>query len=404
MNFLQVLLFSLKAKITPLWTKFKMWTNLSFIKAKVTTGIRNFFTKTLSLKPRHKKDYYGVGRWLVSKKLCFAIVMVAGVASLYYLIFVNPIIALSSGEDGIRTYSYNSIPLRFAEGTVRIKAKSGYVAFMGEVNDGACNGQGTLFDKDGNHVYVGNFTQSKFNGQGKTFFKNGQVQYEGTFLDNIFEGEGILYRNNGSREYEGSFSVGMKEGEGTLYDAADNPVYNGIFSRDQLVYQSLLGKKTTEVASMYTGNRDIYSDGKTFAVYMKDIDAIYTGKADPDKVDDSVVVEGVYVLSDTFNLDGQDLKTITDLCEAFGTAYYEGNSKAILAEAVAVNCLSEKKDTALGRASMTKSQVFSDYYEVEKFDNDYTVYLYSFAKEGILYTFFCSAKNGNFEMYLLESE
>ena len=68
-NLFRVLLASIKAKVTPFVTKVKMWTSWNFIRTRVITKIRDFLTSLLDVKPRHKKDYYSVFGWLVSRRL-----------------------------------------------------------------------------------------------------------------------------------------------------------------------------------------------------------------------------------------------------------------------------------------------------------------------------------------------
>lgn len=404
MNFLKVLLNSLKAKILPIWTKIKLWTNLSFLKTKFVTAIRVFFTKTLSIKPRDKKDYYGLGKWLISKKLCFAIVMIIGVLSLFYLLYVNPYTSIRESDGGIKSYYYDSIPLRFAKGHVNIKAKSGYIAYTGDVAKGEVTGEGTLFAKDGSTVYIGTFDDNKFNGAGRLFYQNGQLRYLGQFTDNFFEGTGSLYRENGSKEYTGGFAKGMKEGEGELFDSANNKIYSGSFTKDHLIYAELLGKSTSEIASMYTGSRNVYRGSDDFVVQMNDINALYSGKSNAERLDDRMMVEGIYVLDNTIGIGDKVCKTIGDLNSVFGSPYYEGNSEVLLAEAIAINCLNESDNSLFGYVDMERESIYADVTDIISYDPDYTVYLYTYRYDGLMYTFFCKEKFGDFAMYMIEKE
>ena len=403
MNFLQVLFNSLKAKIVPLWTKFKLYTNPSFVKARLVTALRQFFTQTLSIKPRHKKDYYTIFRWQVSKKLCFAVIMVIGVLSLYYLLFMNPITSLRETSDGIKTYNYNSVLLRFAKGQVNIKAKSGYIAYTGEVTKGKAEGRGGLKDKEGNLVYQGTFATNKYNGYGKYYFKNQQVNYDGNFVDNVYDGKGTLYRENGSLEYIGNFSQGYKDGEGILYDNFDNQIYAGNFSRDELIYSDMLAKSTKEVATAYTGKRTIYVGGDEFIVDMSDIDAIYCGRSDEESLNDEMMVNDLYVLKDYIKIGDEKLDTIPKITNLLGKPSYEGNSNVLLSEAVAINILNDKGNSFYKRVDMTLEKIFSDYLEVT-FKPDYSIYLYTYEYNGVSYTFFTNERNGKFNMYMMQAQ
>ena len=137
----------MKARITPILTKIKLYTKPSFILTRLTELIKSFFTKTLNVKPRDKDDYYTIGRWMVSKKLAFAVVIIVGVLSFMYVYSSWSGLFPGSKNDGIKTYDYNDILLKFTKGTVRIKGKSGYLAYEGDVSSGACNGQGTLMNR-----------------------------------------------------------------------------------------------------------------------------------------------------------------------------------------------------------------------------------------------------------------
>ena len=203
-NFFSVLLTTLKNSIISVWTKVRYWLTPSFWQSKVLTGLRNFLQKLFDVKPHDKNDYFTVRNWMISRRLGFAVVIVVGLISLYFLITVAGSLGLGkAASDGVRVYRYTSIPLRFAEGNVKIKARSGYIAYEGNVKDGYAEGYGNLYSKDSNLIYSGEFGHGRYNGTGTLFYADGQTQYEGEFADNCFQGTGILYRLNGSKEYEG---------------------------------------------------------------------------------------------------------------------------------------------------------------------------------------------------------
>ena len=65
-----------KAKMMALWTKIRLWTSRSYWETKGVNTFRQFFSRLLNVKPRSQSDYYPVLRWLVSKRLAFALVVV----------------------------------------------------------------------------------------------------------------------------------------------------------------------------------------------------------------------------------------------------------------------------------------------------------------------------------------
>lgn len=398
-NLIQVLLASMKAKITPLVTKFKQYTSWNFIRTKFIAKIREFFVKLFDVRPKNKKDYYECFGWLVSKKLAYAIVIVIGVLSMIYLYSIRSSYLPQKQEDGIKTYDYNDVMLRFAKGKVRIRGKSGYLAYSGAVEKGGVNGYGTLYAPDGTVLYQGSFEDNEYEGSGTQYYPEGTLHYKGSFSGNLYEGNGKLYRENGTLAYEGEFAQGKKEGLGKLYNTGDKVVYEGSFSQDQLVYSALLGKSTAEVSDAYKGSTSIYESDRDFVVLMPEINAIYSGVTDEENLKDEVMVDSIYVMKNSITIGKKECVTIDDLRDLFGEPVYEGNSKVMLAEAVAINYLNKQKQTLFGSVEMDTTQDYTDYTQVNSIDEDYTVYLYTFRKDGLLYTFVCGDKNETFAFY-----
>ena len=403
-NLIQVLLASIKAKITPLVTIFRQLTSASFLRARLIAKIREFFLKVFDVRPKHKKDYYEVFGWLVSKKLAYAILIVIGVLSMIYLVSIRSMYLPQKQTDGIKTYDYDDMMLRFAKGTVRIRGKSGYIAYQGDVEKGGVNGYGNLYGVDGTLLYQGNFVNNEYEGSGTQYYPDGTMHYKGNFSGNLYEGTGKLYRENGTLVYDGEFARGMKEGTGKLYGAGDKPIYEGSFSQDQLVYIALLGKSTAEVAQNYKGERIIYQDDIQFSVLMPDINALYVGVTDEENLEDTVMVDSIYVLKNTITFGKNECSTIADLRNVFGTEVYDGNSIVTLPEAVAINYLNKQKQTLNGSVEMDTTEEFTNVFTVDGVQEDYPVYLYSFRKDGLLYTFVCGDRNGTFAFYSIMSE
>ena len=397
---LGILIQTIKSKMTGLVTKFKLYTNWNFIKTKIIAKIRDFFSSLLGVKPRNKDDYYTVGRWMFSKRLMYALVIIIGVVSIWYITTESSLFKNFS-EDGIRTYKYNSLRLRTANGHVKITGKSGYLAYDGYVDSGYVNGEGTLYNKEGNTVYVGSFAQNKYEGVGTLNYQSGALMYKGAFHDNLFEGNGTLYREDGTREYIGEFSEGKKNGEGTLYDSGENELYCGTFSSDEIVYSELLGKSVAEVGECYKGHRDLYMATKESVGIMNGIGALYHAYGDSEALDDDEIVDSVYVLSDSFPYGNSLIKTIDGLEEVFGKAVYDGNSGVILPEAVAINKINETKSILNGNVKMEVDQVFTDVAQVKSFNTDYVLYIYSFRRGDNMYSFVTDGVSKGFVFYYI---
>ena len=395
---------SIKAKFVPLWTKIRLFTNPTYLKTEVLRRLIIYFRKLTDIRPRDKHDYYGFFGWLVSKRLAFFIVAFIGLASAYYVTEIQPLSVFTSSENGIKTYAYNSIPLRFTEGKVRILGKSKYLAYEGNVEKGTASGSGILYRKDGTKVYEGQFQNSQFHGTGISYYPTEQVQYTGSFEHNVYNGSGKLYRVNGALEYEGSFLDGMKEGTGTLYDSGNNKVYEGNFSKDRLLYSDFVGKSTVEANSMYVGKKTIYTDDEYFVVDMADIDAVYYGRQDEENVSDEVMVEGVYVLKNVFPYSGEELGTVTEVGQLMGDPVYEGNAYVILPEAVAIHILNQSGSEFYGEVIKDSEQILADAIVVNEYDDAYSIYIYTYVQDGLRYTFLGKDRSGKFAMYLIEKE
>lgn len=402
-NLLSVLLSTLKARITPLWTKLKYWTSWSFIKANILTKIRMALNTVFQVKPRHKKDYYPFFGYLISQRLARAIVIVVGILCLCYFIWINPVANIKEGmESGTKTYSYHSIPLRFAKGNVKIKAKAGYIAYEGNVEDGYATGSGKLFDENEALLYEGNFEKNEYSGTGTLYYPIGQVKYTGEFQHNAFEGEGKLYRENGTKQYAGQFSKGVFEGEGSLYNTADTEVFKGSFHNGELAYTQLLGKSAAEIAEYYTGSSLIYQDETDWAVIMEDIDAFYVAPSESSSLEDDIKATAIYVGKNEFAYGDYKASTIDELRSILGTPVFEGNSYVTFPEAVGINWLQKNGRDIPIEVSVEASHPFDEVWELESYQRDVLVYLYVFQAEDVTYTFIAADKDSRFFMYALE--
>lgn len=355
----------------------------------------------VDVKPKKEEDYCTVLGFSVGRKLILWCIALAALLSIVCIYLVMPVSGMS---DGIRTYRYNALPLKFTSGQVRILAESGYVAYEGEVSKGAANGMGTLYRQDGSVVYEGEFKNNKYDGEGKSYYQENCLWYKGQFADNLFQGKGILYRKDGTKEYEGEFAFGQKQGEGKLYNKRGNAIYQGNFVKDTICYQEFLGKSVTEVAEMYTGSRVVYENDKEYCVVLEDIDSVYISKGNVNTLEQESSVEGVYVLSSSIVLDGKKYKTINDLKKKFKVVSYEGNSSLTMADAVAVNEAVKKTDVLDGEVKMGTTAVFEDVYTVDSMDKSYEAYVYQFEDENIIYTFFAKEKRADFDFYLMEQK
>lgn len=398
-----VLISTLRAKITPIWTRFRYWTSWNYIKANVLTRIRQALSKIFQIRPRDKDDYYPLFGFLVSKPLAHAAIIVVGILSLCYFVWVNPIANVTEGiGKGEKIYSYNSLPLRFTNGNVKIKAKSGYVAYDGYVEKGYATGFGKLFDEKDQIVYQGNFEKNKYEGQGTLFYPSGQTRYEGEFLDNHFEGNGTYFRESGTKLYTGQFSRGVFEGDGTLYDSSATEVFKGIFHSGEPAYSQLLGKTTGDIGTLYTGTPMIYQNHTDMAVIMDEIDAFYLTTTENSSMSDEIKTSAVYVGKSEMVYGEHRMSTIEELRQVLGNPVFEGNSYITFPEAVGIHWLQKKGCSIPIEVKLETKQLFDEVSSVEGYDGEAMIYLYVFQTEDISYTFLSTDRNSGFFMYVLE--
>ncbi len=404
-NLFTILTSTIKSRFASIVAKVRLWTSWSFVKTRIIGGIRDFFVKLMDVRPKHKNDYYTIFGWLVSKKLAYAVIIFVGVISLWYISVTTQVFSRFSLNGGLRTYAYNNVLLRLAKNRVRIKGKSGYLAYEGEVDKGFVTGQGNLYSPAAVLLYSGAFEKNKYEGAGTQYYDDGVMHYTGNFHENLYEGAGKLYRQDGTVEYEGEFMQGMKEGQGVLFDQGNNKLYEGSFASDDIVFSELLGKGADEIRSKYLGRQVLY-EGGDFAenqsvIVLEDINALYLAQSDDSASDEGAKAVSVYVMSDEFHSGTVTAKNVNDLKALMGEPFYEGNSNVILPEAVAINRLNASSYAVNGSVTMDTDMVYSDDIIVNDFDRGYQVYIYSFKRGGLVYSFVGEGKDGDFDFYYI---
>jgi len=401
LNLLNILLNTIKYRFSSLVRRIRLLTSPSNFKSVVLVKVSAFFRSLLDFKPRDKNDYYTVFGWMISKKLAYLIVLGIGLISLIYVTNVKNIYFSTEG-DGVKTYSYNNILLRFTDGQVRIKGAGGYTAYEGFVSKGYAEGNGRLYDHDEDLVYAGNFSKSKFEGQGVSYYDDGMTCYSGEFSDNDYNGQGTLMRQSGSTEYTGAFVNGMKDGDGVLYNTSGKAVFSGRFMQDDIAYSDLVGLTAEDLNVAYTGARTIYQGDDTFQVLLEDIDAIYDGSVNSNTLDDSVNIDSVYVLKDYFRINGKKMVTIEELTEFFGEPAYSGTSPVTQTEALAISKVRQQSgEKYYSPVSIDMEYVYDDYYTVTGYDSDELVYLYTYDFAGVRYTFVTEDMGKSFGFYYM---
>ncbi len=401
-DFLSLLRNTIKQNLMPIVTGLQYWRDRSFVRTKFLSVMKKLLSGMLDVSPRSAGDYYGIMRLLVSRRLVHRIILLSGCLCLGYLLWRSPADDLGKGSGAGRTFSCTSIPLRFYEGEVQIRAKAGYIAYRGAVSGGYASGEGTLFDENETVIYRGGFEKSRFQGEGTLYYDTGGVQYEGTFQENLFQGTGKLYRESGSKLYEGEFVKGMREGTGLLFDESEKEIFAGTFHRDEPVYAQLLGKTPTETADLYKGERILYQYDGQFLTVLPDIGAACLAASTEDSLRGETVTETVYVEKDSIVSGRETITDLEGLKKAWGEPAFAGNSHLTFAEAVEAQRL-QKKGKEIGIVpGLAAELLYEELYRVERYDRNALVYLTVFDRDGLIYTFVSEDAKGDFFLYLIE--
>jgi hypothetical protein len=376
---------------------------VAFWRTKGVAIIRQFFNNIFNVKPKDKDDYYSVLRWRISKKFAYALAILIGIVSLYYVLLLSPvaIVGKSSGNSSLPVYRYNSLAVRFYDGACRIKARDGHIAYEGSVSKGVVKGEGRLFDKEGELVYDGTFDKNMFNGEGKLYYGDGELKYEGAFQSNLMSGMGKLYAESGSLQYDGEFIKGKKNGAGTLYNAAATEIYKGNFVLDHIPYEEFVGKTAEEAAAMYLGKESIYIADGEFTTAFDEIDAVAQVTSGEDDIEGNGHINSITVLKDEFFFGGKSYKSLKTLEDYFGSADFSGYTYCLLTDIVAINRL--PKESPMERSPIGGQDLFDNAYQVDDYDHNVEVYIHAFKKDKMLFTFyFTGSGEKNFFMYQIE--
>lgn len=200
-----------------------------------------------------KENYIHIGKFYIYDKLLYSILIVLIMIPIIF--FESPYdLFFSKQPSELGEYVYTDRSLKKVSGVVKIKDSNGVVRYIGNVNNGICEGKGKLYSSAGNLVYDGPFINNTFSGDnGKAYKEDGSIRYIGSFQDNEYVGNGTLYRNDGSIEKEGEFKSSKLNGQGTVYKKDGDILYTGSFINDLYDGEGTLYDIETK-RICYTGN------------------------------------------------------------------------------------------------------------------------------------------------------
>ncbi|MCR5777168.1 MAG: hypothetical protein K6G84_07115 [Lachnospiraceae bacterium] len=391
------------AKITPLFSKLRMWFSWTFISNKLNMAVRSTTAEVFKVRPRSEDDYYKLFGWKIAKKLVIAGSIALIVMCCAYMVAVMP---AKNVKKGVKNYKYNSIVLKYMKsGKVGILGKSGYLAYVGDIVDGTVTGFGKLYSPEGTLVYSGEFANGEYNGKGKRYYADGSLKYDGTFVSNYFDGEGTFYRSDGTRLYSGSFVSDMKDGEGKLFDTAGNEIFHGEFSKDNIVYKQFLGKNSSELSEYYKGKSELYTYNDGFIKTMPGIEAVVSGASGEDTLEGKAGIDGIYILKDSFCFnDKSDIKDLSAVTKILGKPIYQGNTNLTAQEAIALTYAEGASLELRKSVELKKSDVLKDASMITGYTASLPVYIYVYESEDCTYTFYTQNNQNDFFMYLIKQK
>lgn len=229
--------------------------------------------KRIGEKPDSLKGYFSIGTRYVAKKLAFLLVLLVLLPALLLpMLFFKLVYPFVESRFLTKTMVFHSEDTVGYTGKVRLVGdlEADNAIFIGALTEGRINGQGMLYDSEGNLRYRGDFLEDQYSGRGETYYQNGNVEYTGQFIAGQYEGMGKLYDEDNILIYEGNFSGGSYEGSGLLYQSGEL-IYEGDFSEGRyegsgrLYYNGgVLAYEGSFAQGHYEGNGTLfYPDGNT---------------------------------------------------------------------------------------------------------------------------------------------
>ncbi len=191
-----------------------------------------FLDRSLQIGRVTKKSYIRLGTVYIRKRLVFIVLF--GSVLIFFGLFMLLLPYLRNewiSRWGTRVMFVNA-PERFNyTGRVKLTGdrEGNQILFVGSLQKGSIEGEGTLYDYDGNLLYQGSFEKEVYHGRGTEYYPNHGKKYQGDFVHGQYEGTGKCYDSDGTLRYEGELAKGIYEGNGKLYDKEGRLCYDGAF-------------------------------------------------------------------------------------------------------------------------------------------------------------------------------
>ena len=365
----------------------------------------------LSLKkPKSLKEYYSIGRFMISKRLGNILFTLAVLLSIWFIItnFI-PNLRLKRKESTLRpnveakSYFYDAHKLKNYNGMVRVFSKKSKALFEGSLTNGIANGPGVLYDKNGIVIFRGNFENNRFNGEGTTYYADGTPHYIGEFLDNIYSGSGELRSKNGQPHYIGSFIAGLKNGRGTLYNDSGNAIFDGMFTNDMPNLSSYIGASIANISNVFSGEKLLYNSDNKIMISYPEVDCILVADKKQNSADEVGTVRKIFIMAPSYYPGTSAENNRLDLGNTLPHNFLNGFTHVCDEEMSVIDVMRQKGIRSFkGYKSIEKEAITDEAFNLKESMSDDEFYISKYRINGFIYTFYFTKLDGPYVFYSIE--
>ena len=365
----------------------------------------------LSLKkPKSLKEYYSIGRFMISKRLGNILFTLAVLLSIWFIItnFI-PNLRLKRKESALgpnveaKSYFYDAHKLKNYNGMVRVFSKKSKALFEGSLTNGIANGPGVLYDKNGIVIFRGNFENNRFNGEGTTYYADGTPHYIGEFLDNIYSGSGELRSKNGQPHYIGSFIAGLKNGKGTLYNDTGNAIFDGMFTNDMPNLSSYIGASIANISNVFLGEKLLYNSDNKIMISYPEVDCILVADKKQNSADEVGTVRKIFIMAPSYYPGTSAEDNRLDLGNTLPYNFLNGFTNVCDEEMSVIDVMRRKGIRSFkGYKSIEKEAITDEAFNLKESMSDDEFYISKYRINGFIYTFYFTKLDGPYVFYSIE--
>lgn len=361
-------------------------------------------------RPKSLKEYYSIGRFMLSKRLGNILFILTVLLSIWFIIasFI-PSLQLKKKESALgpnieaKSYFYDAHKLKNYTGMVRVFSKKSKALFEGSLTNGIANGPGTLYDKNGNMIFKGDFKNNRFNGDGTAYYTDGSPHYIGGFLDNFYSGNGELRSKNGQPYYIGGFIAGLKNGRGTLYNNSGNAIFDGMFTNDMPNLSCYIGATMANVSDVFLGKRLLYNSDNKVMVSYPDVDCVLVADKKQNSVDEVGTVRKIFIMAPSYYPGTSAEYNRLDLGNTLPKNFLNGFTNVSDEEMSVIDVMRQEGTRSFkGYESVEKETITDEAFNLKESMSDDEFYISKYKINGFIYTFYFTKLDGPYVFYSIE--